>query len=52
MDPERPPKRQVNLEDIMRPAVSVAPKTSGRAVLKILVENNIPVCRWLTRMGI
>ena len=42
MDPERPLRRQVKLEDIMRPAVSVAPETSGRAVLKILVENKIP----------
>jgi CBS domain-containing protein len=32
----------VNLEDLMRPAVSVTPDTSARAALKILLENNIP----------
>jgi CBS domain-containing protein len=30
------------LEEIMRPAVSVTPDTSARAVLKILLENRIP----------
>ena len=42
MDLERTPRRQVRLKDIMRPAVSVAPDTSARAVLKILIENRIP----------
>ena len=42
MDSERTDRRQVKLEDVMRPAVSVAPETSARAVLEILVENRIP----------
>jgi CBS domain-containing protein len=42
MESERTDRRQVKLEDVMRPAVSVAPETSARAVLVILVENRIP----------
>jgi CBS domain-containing protein len=42
MDPKRTPRRQVRLEDIMRPAVSVTPGTSARAAMRILLENKIP----------
>lgn len=42
MDPERNPRRQVRLEEVMRPAVSVAPDTPARAALEILVEDRIP----------
>jgi CBS domain-containing protein len=42
MNPERTPRRQVRLEDVMRPAVSVTPETTARAVLKILTQNRIP----------
>jgi len=42
MDPEETRRRHVKLEDVMRPAVSVTPDTSARAVLNILVEDRIP----------
>ncbi len=42
MDAEGTSRRGVNLQDIMRPALSVTPETSARAVLKILLENRIP----------
>ncbi len=42
MDSEEMSRQGVNLEDIMRPAVSVTPDTSARAVLKILLKNRIP----------
>jgi CBS domain-containing protein len=42
MEPEQSHRRHVRLEDVMRPAVSVTPETSARAVLEILVENKIP----------
>src|ERR687896_1361432 len=41
MEPEEMPRRRVKLEDIMRPAVSVTPKTPARAALKILSENKM-----------
>ena len=34
--------RDIKLEEIMHPAVSVTPDTSEREVLKILLENNVP----------
>jgi CBS domain-containing protein len=34
--------RRVRLEDIMHPAVSVAPDTPARTALKVLSENRIP----------
>jgi len=40
---ERPaPRRNIRVEDVMRPAVSVTPDTPAREVLKILRENNVP----------
>jgi CBS domain-containing protein len=41
MEPEEMPRRRVKLEDIMRPAVSVTPKTPAHAALKILSENKM-----------
>jgi CBS domain-containing protein len=35
-------KRDIKLEEIMHPAISVTPDTSERAVLKVLLENNVP----------
>jgi CBS domain-containing protein len=36
------PDRDIKLEEIMHPAVSVTPDTSEREVLKVLQENNVP----------
>jgi CBS domain-containing protein len=36
------PNRDIKLEEIMHPAVSVTPDTSEREVLKVLLENNVP----------
>jgi CBS domain-containing protein len=36
------PQRDIKLEEIMHPAVSVTPDTSEREVLKVLLENNVP----------
>ena len=35
-------KRDIKLEEIMHPAISVTPDTSEREVLKVLLENNVP----------
>ena len=34
--------RDIKLEEIMHPAISVTPDTSEREVLKVLLENNVP----------
>ena len=34
--------RDIKLQEIMHPAVSVTPDTSEREVLKVLLENNVP----------
>jgi CBS domain-containing protein len=34
--------RDIKLEEIMHPAVSVTPDTSEREVLRVLLENNVP----------
>jgi CBS domain-containing protein len=39
---EHGPRRNIKVEDVMRPAVSVTPETTAREVLKILRENNVP----------
>jgi DHA2 family lincomycin resistance protein-like MFS transporter len=39
---EKEPRRNIRVEDVMRPAVSVTPETTAREVLKILRDNNIP----------
>ena len=38
MEPKEMPRRRVRLEDIMRPAVSVTPKTPARAAFSQIVE--------------
>ena len=46
MSNERPSHREtdrdINLQEIMHPAVTVTPDTSEREVMKVLLENNIP----------
>jgi CBS domain-containing protein len=39
---EKKPSRNIRIEDVMRPAVSVRPETTAREVLKILRDNNVP----------
>ena len=39
---EQEPRRNIKVEDVMRPAVSVTPDTPAREVLKILRDNNVP----------
>jgi CBS domain-containing protein len=43
---ERPSRREtdrdIDLEEIMHPTVTVTPDTSEREVMKVLLENNIP----------
>jgi CBS domain-containing protein len=42
MDERPAPRRNIRVEDVMRPAVSVTPDTPAREVLKILRDNNVP----------
>jgi DHA2 family lincomycin resistance protein-like MFS transporter len=42
VDRESAPRRNIRVEDVMRPAVSVRPETTAREVLKILRDNNVP----------
>ncbi|CAA9401920.1 MAG: hypothetical protein AVDCRST_MAG22-1153 [uncultured Rubrobacteraceae bacterium] len=42
MDQQPGPQRNIKVEDVMRPAVSVTPGTPAREVLKILRDNNVP----------
>ncbi|CAA9454279.1 MAG: hypothetical protein AVDCRST_MAG02-1333 [uncultured Rubrobacteraceae bacterium] len=42
MNEEPTPPRNIRIEDVMRPAVSVTPETPAREVLKILRDNNVP----------
>ena len=40
---QRPePRKNLKIEDVMRPAVGVTPDTPAREVLKILRDNNVP----------
>jgi CBS domain-containing protein len=39
---EKEPRRNIGIEDVMRPAVSVTPDTTAREVLKILRDNAVP----------
>ena len=39
---EHQPRRNIKVEDVMRPVVSVTPETPAREVLKILRDNNVP----------
>lgn len=40
--PRRETGRDIKLEEIMHPAVSVTPDASGREALKVLLENEVP----------
>jgi len=42
VEQEPKPRRNIRVEDVMRPAVSVRPETTAREVLKILRDNNVP----------
>ncbi len=42
VDHERTPRRDVEIEKIMRPAVCVKPDTTAREALKIMRDNNVP----------
>jgi CBS domain-containing protein len=42
VDHERKPRRDVEIEKIMRPAVCVEPDTTAREALKIMRDNNVP----------
>jgi DHA2 family lincomycin resistance protein-like MFS transporter len=39
---EKKRSRNIRIEDVMRPVVSVRPETPAREVLKILRDNNVP----------
>jgi CBS domain-containing protein len=40
--PRRETDRDIKLEEIMRPAVTITPDASEREALKVLLENNVP----------
>jgi CBS domain-containing protein len=42
MSPDEAPGRDIELEKIMKPAVSVSPDAPAREALKIMRENNVP----------
>ena len=42
VDRERTPRQDIQVEKIMRPAVSVEPDTTAREALKIMRDNNVP----------
>jgi CBS domain-containing protein len=42
VDKQPAPRRNIRVEDVMRPAVTVTPETPAREVLKILRDNNVP----------
>jgi CBS domain-containing protein len=42
VDRERTPRRDIQIEKIMRPAVCVGPDTTARETLKIMRDNNVP----------
>jgi CBS domain-containing protein len=42
VEQEPKPRRDIKVEHVMQPAVSVTPETPAREVLKILRDNNIP----------
>jgi CBS domain-containing protein len=39
---EKEPRRNIRIQDVMHPAVTVRPETTAREVLKILRDNNVP----------
>ena len=42
MNGNETPRQDIKLEEIMHPAVTVAPDASEREALKVLLENNVP----------
>ncbi len=42
MGSERRPRKDIELQEIMKPAVSVSPDAPAREALKIMRENNVP----------
>ncbi|MGI8910383.1 MAG: CBS domain-containing protein, partial [Rubrobacteraceae bacterium] len=42
MEPEETPRKDIRVEDIMRPAVTVSPDVPAREALRLLRENNVP----------
>ncbi len=56
MNNERAPRREtdrdIKLEEIMHPAVSITPDTSEREALKVLLENEIPGVPVVDREGL
>ena len=42
MNGKETPRRDIKLEEIMHPAITVAPDASEREALKVLLENNVP----------
>ncbi len=49
--PYRELKRDLKLEEIMHPAVTITPEASMREALKVLLENKVLAFRWSTRKG-
>jgi CBS domain-containing protein len=42
MEPDETPRRDLRVENIMRPAVTVSPDAPAREALRLLQENNVP----------
>lgn len=42
LSPENTPRKDIRVEEIMRPAVSVTPDASAREALRIMRENHVP----------
>ena len=42
MEPEQTPRRDIKIENVMQPAVTVSPDAPAREALRLLRENNVP----------
>ena len=42
MEPEQTPRKDIRVEDVMHPAVTVSPDAPSREALRLLRENNVP----------
>ncbi|MDP9485798.1 MAG: CBS domain-containing protein, partial [Actinomycetota bacterium] len=42
MSSERTPRKDIELQEIMKPAVSVSPDAPAREALKLMRENDVP----------
>ena len=42
MEPEQTPRRDIRIENVMQPAVTVSPDAPAREVLRLLRENSVP----------